>query len=128
MSVSVRFRTAVRTERFQSLPGYGRRQTRSMSRSRPSSGLWAVKRSRRFACRSRIKRIALARFSSSKPAKASHCYLSTILAACTKQVLSYVLSESLEVDFVLETVKQLAKLSPNEYYDYITTGEYPVLF
>ena len=32
------------------------------------------------------------------------CYLSTILDAFTKQVLSYVLSESLEVDFVLETV------------------------
>ena len=35
------------------------------------------------------------------------CYLSTILDAFTKQVLSYVLSESLEIDFVLETVKQL---------------------
>ena len=32
------------------------------------------------------------------------CYLSTILDAFTKQILSYVLSESLEVDFVLETV------------------------
>lgn len=31
-------------------------------------------------------------------------YLSTILDAFTKQILSYVLSESLEVDFVLETV------------------------
>ena len=31
-------------------------------------------------------------------------YLSTIIDAFTKQVLSYVLSESLEVDFVLETV------------------------
>ncbi|WP_310605270.1 IS3 family transposase [Anaerosporobacter sp.] len=35
------------------------------------------------------------------------CYLSTILDAYTKQVLSYVLSESLEVDFVLLTVRQL---------------------
>lgn len=35
------------------------------------------------------------------------CYLSTILDAFTKQVLSYVLSESLELDFVLETVEQL---------------------
>lgn len=34
-------------------------------------------------------------------------YLSTILDAFTKQVLSYVLSESLEVDFVLETVNIL---------------------
>ena len=35
------------------------------------------------------------------------CYLSTILDAFTKEILSYVLSESLEVDFVLETVNQL---------------------
>lgn len=34
-------------------------------------------------------------------------YLSTILDAYTKQILSYVLSDSLEVDFVLETVEQL---------------------
>lgn len=35
------------------------------------------------------------------------CYLSTILDAFTKQILSYVLSESLEVDFVLATVNQM---------------------
>ena len=35
------------------------------------------------------------------------CYLSVILDAFTKQVLSYVLSESLELDFVLETVNSL---------------------
>ena len=35
------------------------------------------------------------------------CYLSTILDAYTKQILSYVLSKSLEVDFVLETVNVL---------------------
>lgn len=35
------------------------------------------------------------------------CYLSTILDAYTKQVLSYVLSPSLEMDFVLETVNKL---------------------
>lgn len=35
------------------------------------------------------------------------CYLSTILDAFTKEVLSYVLSESLEIDFVLETVNKL---------------------
>lgn len=34
-------------------------------------------------------------------------YLSTILDAYTKQILSYVLSESLEVDFVLKTVEIL---------------------
>ena len=43
------------------------------------------------------------------PVNGGHCYLSTILDACTKQVLSYVLSESLEVDFVLETVRQLVE-------------------
>lgn len=34
-------------------------------------------------------------------------YLSTILDAYTKQILSYVMSDSLEVDFVLETVEKL---------------------
>ena len=37
------------------------------------------------------------------------CYLSTILDAYTRQILSYVLSESLEVDFVLLTVEQLVR-------------------
>ena len=36
-------------------------------------------------------------------------YLSTILDAYTKQILAYVLSDSLEVDFVLETVKILIR-------------------
>ena len=36
-------------------------------------------------------------------------YLSTIIDAFTKQILSYVLSESLEVDFVLETVNQMVE-------------------
>ncbi len=35
------------------------------------------------------------------------CFLSVIMDAYTKQVLSYVVSESLEVDFVLETVNLL---------------------
>lgn len=43
------------------------------------------------------------------PFKDKFCYLSVIKDAYTEQVLSYVLSESLEVDFVLETVKQLIK-------------------
>ena len=43
------------------------------------------------------------------PLGGAHCYLSTILDACTKQVLSYTLSQSLEVDFVLETVEKLVK-------------------
>jgi putative transposase len=34
-------------------------------------------------------------------------YLSVVKDACTKQILSYVISESLEVDFVLDTVKIL---------------------
>lgn len=37
----------------------------------------------------------------------TRCYLSTILDAYTKEILAYELSESLEVDFVLETVNQL---------------------
>lgn len=41
------------------------------------------------------------------PYAGTHCYLSTILDAYTRQVLSYVLSDSLEIDFVLKTVKQL---------------------
>lgn len=41
------------------------------------------------------------------PLNDGFCYLSTILDAFTKQILSYVLSESLEVDFVIETVEQL---------------------
>lgn len=41
------------------------------------------------------------------PYNGSFCYLSIILDAYTKQVLSYVLSESLEIDFVLLTVEQL---------------------
>jgi len=36
-------------------------------------------------------------------------YLSTILDAYTKQILAYVLSESLEIDFVLETVNILIR-------------------
>ena len=43
------------------------------------------------------------------PYNGTFCYLSTILDAYTKQILSYVLSDSLEVDFVLETVNKLVK-------------------
>lgn len=43
------------------------------------------------------------------PYNGTFCYLSTILDAFTKQVLAYVLSESLEVDFVLETVNQMVE-------------------
>ncbi len=35
------------------------------------------------------------------------CYLSVIIDGCTKQALAYVLSESLELDFVLDTVNIL---------------------
>lgn len=41
------------------------------------------------------------------PYNGKFCYLSVIKDAFTEQVLSYVLSESLEVDFVLETVNRL---------------------
>lgn len=41
------------------------------------------------------------------PYHGTFAYLSTILDAFTKQILSYVLSPSLEVDFVLETVEKL---------------------
>ncbi len=41
--------------------------------------------------------------------KGIRCYLSTIIDAYTKQLLSWVLSDSLEEDFVLETVNQLIK-------------------
>ncbi len=44
------------------------------------------------------------------------CYLSTILDSFTKQILSYVLSESLEVDFVLETVNQSLVVYRAELY------------
>lgn len=39
--------------------------------------------------------------------KAPRCYMSAIIDACTKELLAWVLSESLEIDFVLETVNQL---------------------
>lgn len=41
------------------------------------------------------------------PLCGAFCYLSVILDAFTKQVLAYVLSQSLELDFVLQTVEQL---------------------
>ena len=43
------------------------------------------------------------------PIEDGFCYLSVILDAFTMQVLSYQLSDSLEVDFVLTTVKKLLK-------------------
>lgn len=43
------------------------------------------------------------------PYNGTFCYLSTILDGYTKQLLAYVLSESLEVDFVLETVNLMVK-------------------
>ena len=43
--------------------------------------------------------------------KAPRCYMSTIIDACTKELLAWVLSESLEIDFVLKTVEiAIAKL------------------
>lgn len=43
------------------------------------------------------------------PYNGTFAYLSTILDAFTKQILAYVLSPSLEVDFVLETVNNLVR-------------------
>ena len=43
------------------------------------------------------------------PYSGKFAYLSTILDAYTRQILSYVLSDSLEVDFVLETVRKLVE-------------------
>lgn len=43
------------------------------------------------------------------PYNGTFAYLSTILDAYTRQCLAYVLSRSLEVDFVLKTVQQLIK-------------------
>ena len=43
------------------------------------------------------------------PYERNFCYLSVIKDAFTEQVLAYVLSESLEVDFVLETINQLIR-------------------
>ena len=37
--------------------------------------------------------------------KAPRCYMSTIIDACTKELLGWVLSDTLEIDFVLETVE-----------------------
>ena len=42
------------------------------------------------------------------PYNGTFAYLSTILDAFTKQILAYVLSPSLEVDFVLESKRQIA--------------------
>lgn len=43
------------------------------------------------------------------PYNGTFAYLSTVLDAYTRQILSYVLSDSLEVDFVLETVRKLVR-------------------
>lgn len=43
------------------------------------------------------------------PLNGKFVYLSTILDAGTKQILAYELSQSLEVDFVLETIKKLIR-------------------
>jgi transposase InsO family protein len=41
--------------------------------------------------------------------KAPRCYMSTIIDACTKELLAWVLSDSLEIDFVLDTINQLVE-------------------
>ncbi|MGM0165653.1 hypothetical protein IGI39_000595 [Enterococcus sp. AZ135] len=51
------------------------------------------------------------------PYNEGFCYLSTILDAYTKQILAYVLSKSLEVDFVLDTMNQMM----NDHGETLTT-------
>ena len=41
--------------------------------------------------------------------KAPRCYMSTIIDACTKELLGWVLSDTLEIDFVLETVEMVIR-------------------
>jgi len=41
--------------------------------------------------------------------KAPRCYMTTIIDACTKELLAWNLSISLEIDFILETVNQLVE-------------------
>lgn len=41
------------------------------------------------------------------PYNDTHAYLSTVIDSFTKQVLSYVISDNLKVDFVLQTIEQL---------------------
>lgn len=48
------------------------------------------------------------------PYNGTFSYLSVIIDGYTKQVLSYVLSDSLEVDFVLETIRQLVNKHETE--------------
>lgn len=48
------------------------------------------------------------------PYNESFAYLSVVMDAYTKEVLSYVLSPSLEIDFVLETVNKLIKTHGDE--------------
>ena len=43
------------------------------------------------------------------PYNGTYCYLSTIKDVCTKEILAYVLSTNLKVDFVLRTVEMLLK-------------------
>ncbi|MFC2734193.1 MAG: hypothetical protein ACFN2Z_01980 [Oribacterium sp.] len=54
-------------------------------------------------------------------------YLSSILDAFTKQILAYVVSDSLEVDFVLETVNLLIENHGVSLHAEMIT-EYHVLF
>lgn len=56
-----------------------------------------------------MRRVLLTDISYIMSPKAPTCYLSTIIDAYTKEVLAYMVSPSLEVDFVLETVQMLIK-------------------
>ena len=50
-------------------------------------------------------------------------YLSVIKYAYTKEILAYVLSESLQVDFILQTIKQLLKY-PTKRTTYVSISTF----
>jgi putative transposase len=56
-----------------------------------------------------MRRVLLTDISYIISPQAPRCYLSTIIDAYTKEVLAYIVSPSLEVDFVLETVQMLIR-------------------
>jgi len=56
-----------------------------------------------------MRRVLLTDISYIISPQAPRCYLSTIIDAYTKEVLAHIVSPSLEVDFVLETVQLLIK-------------------
>lgn len=54
------------------------------------------------------------------PLNGRYCYLSTVLDACTKQILSYVLSESLNDRYQWD-LAELSQIEKSQYNAYIMT-------